>query len=294
MKTSLVTKLSYIQCERITRRNSASFYKAFSKLRDKHQRQAVYAVYAFCRHVDDVIDEDHNLKALMKTKNHLDDFIQGQSIFHYRWIALKDTALRFYPSDYDYKPFYQMIEGQEFDANPIRMTTVDQLLVYCDLVASSVGHMLLPILAPLQKDTAPFATALGRAFQLTNILRDIGEDYRNNRVYIPSTLLEKHGYTESQLAKQTINKSLIAIIQELTALAESYYQQAYGMLSLFAEDVRFSLEASLRIYREILKVIHTSGYEVLKKKQFVNDKAKQAIIEAMLRKEPLKDLSRES
>ena len=66
MKASLLTKLSYIQCDRITRRNSASFYKAFSKLKDKHQRQAIYAVYAFCRHVDDVIDEDHNLKALMK------------------------------------------------------------------------------------------------------------------------------------------------------------------------------------------------------------------------------------
>jgi phytoene synthase len=180
-----------------------------------------------------------------------------------------------------------MIEGQEFDANPIRMTTIDQLLIYCDLVASSVGHMLLPILAPKQKETAPFATALGRAFQLTNILRDVGEDYQNNRIYIPSTLLEKHGYTDTLLAKQTINTSLIAIIEELAALAESYYQQAYTLLSLFVDDVRFSLEASLRIYREILKVIRSSGYDVLRKKQFVNDKAKQAIIEAMLRKEPL-------
>lgn len=287
MKNSLLTQLAYLQCERITRKNSASFYKAFSQLKDKNQRKAVYAVYAFCRHVDDVIDEQHNLKALMKTKNHLDDFIQGSIPAHYRWIALKDTAQRFYPEDYDYKPFYQMIEGQEFDANPIRISTIDQLLIYCDLVASSVGHMLLPILAPDQKNTGAFANALGRAFQLTNILRDVGEDYRNNRIYLPLALLEKYGYTEELLSKNTINKDFISIIKELATLAESYYQQAYAMLSLFADDVAFSLEASLRIYRAILSVIESSGYQVMTKKQYVNDKTKQAILQAILRKEPL-------
>jgi phytoene synthase len=287
MKASWVTSLAYRQCERITRKNSASFYKAFSQLKDKHQRQAVFAVYAFCRHVDDVIDEQHNLKALMKTKNHLDDFIQGHAPMHYRWIALKDTALRFYHEDYDYKPFYQMIEGQEFDANPIRISTIDQLLIYCDLVASSVGHMLLPILAPNQQNTEYFATALGRAFQITNILRDIGEDYRNNRIYLPSSLLEKYKYSEALLAKQTINSEFIALVDELASLAESYYQQAYKMLSLFKDDVRFSLEASLRIYRAILSVIKTSGYQVMNKKQFVSDQEKKAILKALMRQEPL-------
>jgi phytoene synthase len=287
MTLPFLTQLAHAQCERITKFHSKSFYKAFSLLKDPHQRKGVFAVYAFCRHVDDVIDDHHDMKALMETKNHLDDFRQGKTTSHFRWRALRDTATRFYSEDYDYRPFYQMIEGQEFDAGAVRIFSVEQLLIYSDLVASSVGHMLLPILAPNQPKTIPFANSLGRAFQITNILRDVGEDYRNKRIYLPSSLMEQFGYSEHDLSKHVINSSFKKLIDHLSSLAESYYQEAFALLPLFQEDVRFSLEASLRIYREILSVIKESGYQVFTKKQFVSDKDKLRIVADMKERKPL-------
>jgi phytoene synthase len=180
-----------------------------------------------------------------------------------------------------------MIEGQEFDAHPVRMQTIDQLLRYCDLVAGSVGKMLLPILAPnARMDLTPFAIALGRAFQLTNILRDIGEDYRRDRVYLPSSLMKTHQYTLSDLQQGTINPSLIAMWEELANLAEGYYQQALPMLTHFPEDTRWPLKGALLVYRAILAVIRGQQYTVMKEKHFVPDDEKLAILK-QLKKESL-------
>jgi phytoene synthase len=279
--------LDYFFTEQIIKKNSASFYAAFSKISDKHRRRGVFSVYAYCRYVDDLIDENNDLDQLLAYKSKLDDFVKGYPVGGFRWRTLKDTATRFYPVDYDYQPYYEMIEGQEFDAHPVRMETIDQLLQYCDLVAGSVGKMLLPILAPKATvDLKPFAIALGRAFQLTNILRDIGEDYRRDRVYLPKSLMNAHRYSLSDLQQSLINKSFIAMWEELATLAERYYQQALPMLIHFPEDSRWPLKGALLVYRAILEVIRHQQYTVMKKKYFVPDDQKMAILR-QLKKESL-------
>jgi phytoene synthase len=279
--------LDYFFTEQIIKKNSASFYAAFSKISDKHRRRGVFSVYAYCRYVDDLIDEKNDLDQLLAYKSKLDDFVKGYPVGGFRWRTLKDTATRFYPVDYDYQPYYEMIEGQEFDAHPVRMETIDQLLQYCDLVAGSVGKMLLPILAPKATvDLKPFAIALGRAFQLTNILRDIGEDYRRDRVYLPKSLMNAHRYSLSDLQQSLINKSFIAMWEELATLAERYYQQALPMLIHFPEDSRWPLKGALLVYRAILEVIRHQQYTVMKKKHFVPDDQKMAILR-QLKKESL-------
>ena len=284
---SLRLDLDYFFTEQIIKKNSASFYAAFSKISDKHRRRGVFSVYAYCRYVDDLIDENNDLDQLLAYKSKLDDFVKGYPVGGFRWRTLKDTATRFYPVDYDYQPYYEMIEGQEFDAHPVRMETIDQLLQYCDLVAGSVGKMLLPILAPKATvDLKPFAIALGRAFQLTNILRDIGEDYRRDRVYLPKLLMNAHRYSLSDLQQSLINKSFIAMWEELATLAERYYQQALPMLIHFPEDSRWPLKGALLVYRAILEVIRHQQYTVMKKKHFVPDDQKMAILR-QLKKESL-------
>lgn len=284
---SLRLQIDYLLTKQIIKKNSASFYAAFSKINDKHRRQGIYSIYAYCRYVDDLIDEKQDLPKLLAYKSKLDDFVKGYPVGGFRWRTLKDTALRFYPVGYDYQPYYEMIEGQEFDANPVRMETLNQLLRYCDLVAGSVGKMLLPILAPKATiDLTPFAIALGRAFQLTNILRDIGEDYRRDRVYLPSSLMKTHQYALSDLRQGTINGPLIAMWEELAAIAEQYYQQALPMLVHFPEDTRWPLKGALLVYRAILKVIRHQQYTVMKKKHFVPDDEKLAILQ-QLKKESL-------
>ena len=279
--------LDYFFTEQIIKKNSASFYAAFSKISDKHRRRGIFSVYAYCRYVDDLIDENNDLDQLLAYKSKLDDFVKGYPVGGFRWRTLKDTATRFYPVDYDYQPYYEMIEGQEFDAHPVRMETIDQLLQYCDLVAGSVGKMLLPILAPKATvDLKPFAIALGRAFQLTNILRDIGEDYRRDRVYLPKSLMNAHHYSLSDLQQSLINKSFIAMWEELATLAERYYQQALPTLIHFPEDSRWPLKGALLVYRAILEVIRHQQYTVMKKKHFVPDDQKMAILR-QLKKESL-------
>ena len=279
--------LDYFFTEQIIKKNSASFYAAFSKISDKHRRRGVFSVYAYCRYVDDLIDENNDLDQLLAYKSKLDDFVKGYPVGGFRWRTLKDTATRFYPVDYDYQPYYEMIEGQEFDAHPVRMETIDQLLQYCDLVAGSVGKMLLPILTPKATvDLKPFAIALGRAFQLTNILRDIGEDYRRDRVYLPKSLMNAHHYSLSDLQQSLINKSFIAMWEELATLAERYYQQALPMLIHFPEDSRWPLKGALLVYRAILEVIRHQQYTVMKKKHFVPADQKMAILR-QLKKESL-------
>lgn len=284
---SLRLQIDYLLTKQIIKKNSASFYAAFSKIKDKHRRRGIYSIYSYCRYVDDLIDEKQDLPKLLAYKSKLDDFVKGYPVGGFRWRTLKDTALRFYPVGYDYQPYYEMIEGQEFDANPVRMETLNQLLRYCDLVAGSVGKMLLPILAPKATiDLTPFAIALGRAFQLTNILRDIGEDYRRDRVYLPSSLMKTHQYALFDLRQGTINGPLIAMWEELAAIAEQYYQQALPMLVHFPEDTRWPLKGALLVYRAILKVIRHQQYTVMKKKHFVPDDEKLAILQ-QLKKESL-------
>jgi phytoene/squalene synthetase len=271
--------LDYFLTEQIIKKNSASFYAAFSKIKDKHRRRGIFSVYAFCRHVDDLIDEKKDINQLLAYKSKLDDFVKGQPIGGFRWRTLKDTAKRFYSEEYHYQPYYEMIEGQEFDAHPVRIETLDQLLQYCDLVAGSVGKMLLPILAPHPTiDLTPFAIALGRAFQLTNILRDIGEDFRRDRVYIPKSVMDNHHYSLSDLHQSTINDSFIAMWETLATLAEQYYQQAIPMLIHFPEDSRWPLKGALLVYRAILNVIRKQQYTVMKTKHFVPYEEKVAIL----------------
>ena len=276
---NLCLQFDYFLTEQIIKKNSASFYAAFSRVKDSHRRQGIFSVYAFCRYVDDLIDEKKDLNQLLAYKSQLDEFVKGYHVRGFRWRTLKDTASRYYPQDYDFKPYYEMIEGQEFDAHPVRIHSVDQLLHYCDLVAGSVGKMLLPILAPnATMDLTPFAIALGRAFQLTNILRDIGEDYRRDRVYLPSALMNQYHYDFTDLHQARINDSFIAIWEELARLAEHYYQQALPMLVNFPTDTRGPLQGALLVYRAILKVIREQQYTVMTTKHFVPDHDKLAIL----------------
>jgi phytoene synthase len=276
---NLLLGFDYFLTEQIIKKNSASFYAAFSTIQDKHRRQGIFSIYAFCRHVDDLIDEKKDINQLHDYKSQLDDFVKGQPVQGFRWRTLKDTAKRFYPLDYDFQPYYEMIEGQEFDSHPVRIETLDQLLHYCDLVAGSVGKMLLPLLAPKATiDLTPFAIALGRGFQLTNILRDIGEDYRRDRVYLPKSLMNNHGYSLSDLNESMINPSLIAIWEELASLAERYYQQALAMLIDFPEDSRWPIKGALLVYRAILNVVRKNQYTVMKTKHFVPYEEKIAIL----------------
>jgi phytoene synthase len=181
-------KDDYKYCESIIKENSKTFYKAFSLLK-KEKANAIYAVYAYCRVTDDSIDIYNSPERLQVLEEKLKDFEKGKVPDEPLWRALKDIFEKY---NMNINPFYEMIQGQKMDINYSQPKTQDDLTNYCYYVAGTVGKMILPIIVSEKINKINIdKIKLGEAMQITNILRDIGEDFDNGRIYIPQTIMEK-------------------------------------------------------------------------------------------------------
>lgn len=268
---------AYNRCEEIIAANSKSFYKAFSLL-PKEKKKAVWAVYAFCRTVDDIVDEGDNpvLELEMFTQS-FQQFLAGSyDRDNAMWVALADVFENF---EMDEEAFHCLIKGQEMDLVINRYETSEGLMDYCYHVASSVGLMLLPILAPGKIDLLKEgAISLGYAMQITNILRDIGQDLRMGRIYLPKEIMQKHGLTEADLLQSNVNTSFIAVWEELASEAERYYQHSFETIQEYPLQSRMAVKGAGLVYREILSAIRNKEYNVFREKHYVTEKSKQAIL----------------
>lgn len=269
----------YKACEEIIKKASKTFYKAFSMLKDENKRNAIYAVYAYCRYADDIIDENNDLNALTNLRGELDQFVNHHVANNFIFRALLDVRMKYY-QDYDFKAFYDMLDGQYMDTNFIQPQSIDELYVYCQKVASSVGEMLTPILSPHgnKERLALVSYHLGIGMQLTNILRDIGEDFDKGRIYLPKEVMSKYAYTETDLKNKIINQNFKDMYDELANLAFKHYEIAYNNLDEFPKDSRFPLTLALVLYREITYVCIENDYDVLTKRNKVSDLRKLKLI----------------
>ncbi|MFD2216313.1 phytoene/squalene synthase family protein [Metabacillus endolithicus] len=271
-------EIAYRQCEQMIRQHSQTFYKAFSLLPEE-KRKAVWAVYAFCRIVDDIVDEGSSPhEELKQFEQEFTLFLNGVMPLNnqYMWVALKDAFSRFQLDD---KPFFDMLKGQGMDLVKTRYETMNEVLDYSYHVASTVGLMLLPILAPKEKVALKDgAIALGLGMQITNILRDIGEDLQRDRVYIPKELLLKYHYSHLELQHGIINSDFIQLWEHMAQEAEMYYTRALETMHLYPIASRTPVKASALFYREILRKIRDQGYRVFSEKQFVTNDEKSTIL----------------
>lgn len=275
--------LLYRRSEAIIKEHSKTFYQAFSKIKNKHKRRAVYVVYAFCREADDAWDKHQSLSKLEQLKVKLDQYRSGDLPKDKTFQALGLLHERFYKHS-DYQAFYDMIEGQMMDARHQTYETMEDLLKYCYYVASSVGLMLLPVLAPKkEQQLKPFAVQLGYAMQLTNILRDVGEDARRGYVYLPSNLLKAANISKEDLIQGHITTSFIEVFEMIAKQAEQYYELALKEIDEFDEDVKLPLHAAAVLYRDILNSCRASNYDVFTKKNYVNEARKQQLITTLLK-----------
>ncbi|MCP8968255.1 phytoene/squalene synthase family protein [Ectobacillus sp. SYSU M60031] len=275
---------AYRECQQVIMEHSKTFYKAFSLL-PREKRNAVWAVYTFCRTVDDIVDEGQDaLRELAQFEAEFRAFLSGSfSRGNAMWVALEDVFRRF---EMDPQPFWEMIAGQRMDLVKMRYEAYEELLDYSYHVASTVGLMLLPILAPKQAvQLKPGAIALGLAMQITNILRDIGEDWERGRIYVPAELLELHGYTAGSLQAGEVNTAFITLWEDLARRAEVLYEEALASMHLYPLTSRLPVEGAARLYRAILPEIRKQGYTVFGQKHYVTDEAKQEILALMKEKE---------
>lgn len=273
-------KKEYHACEQLMKEHSKTFYSAFRSL-DKNRANAVYAIYAFCRIVDDFADVDHSLEKIEQHEIEFKQMLQGDIPDHYMWRALADAFERF---PLEEKGFMAQIAGQKYDMTSSEMATEVDLENYCYLVAGSVGEMMLPLLT---KEVTPFAhdvaLKLGEAMQITNILRDIGQDLSLNRRYLPSELMNQFGYTEQMLKNKVINNQLIELIDYMMDKANSLYDFVALHVDVYLPKVQPSILMALYYYREILNKIIENNYDVFYKRAFVSKREKLKLIGAVLR-----------
>ncbi len=257
----------YRYCENIIKENSKSFYKAFSIL-PREKRNSIYTVYAFCRHADDTIDLFNSIDKLLKLENDLDRFTKGNIPDTPLFRALEDTFNRF---PIDTEPFYDMIKGQKMDFNFTQPKDMAEFERYCYYVAGSVGLMLLPIIARENSENLrEVGLGLGEAMQITNILRDIGEDYRQGRIYIPVDLLDEFPRAIESIKTNIINDDFIKVWESLAFIAEKKYKVFFKNLKLFDKDSRIAVASSALFYGEIMNVVRKNGYNCLSKRQYVS------------------------
>lgn len=266
MKQQLIADYDY--CEKIIQAYSNSFYYTFSHL-PKEKANAVYAIYAFCRMADNAVDLPINnkekLHRLEKLHNELVLFQNQKELDLPLWRALRDVFNRY---EMDIQPFFEQLAGQAMDIDFKAPRTLDELLTYSYHVAGTVGLMLLPIIAKANHhQLKPIAINLGNAMQITNILRDIGEDYLNyQRVYLPESLLKKYQYSIEELSGGVINPSFISIWEELAQRAESKYDSFEANYHLFDRDCQFQVLSAARVYRSYLAQIRNKQYNCFKEK----------------------------
>jgi phytoene synthase len=247
-------------CQQKTAASGSSFYYSFMFL-PKHKREAITALYAFCREVDDVVDECTELKVaqvkLAWWKEEIQNLYKGKPI-HPVTKALQPFVQSFHLSE---ELFIEIIDGMEMDLNFNRYEDFKQLQLYCYRVASVVGILSAQIFGFHNRKTLKFAHDLGLAFQLTNIIRDVGEDARRNRIYIPLDELARFGVTEEDILRSRESDAVKKLLEFQIERAESYYDRALNELP--AED-RKSQRVGLimaAIYRTLLREIKADGAE---------------------------------
>ena len=256
----------FAYCESIIKKNSKSFYLAFSQL-PKRKAQSVYAVYAFCRRADDLIDRDNNQAGLRQLERQLLDFNEGKGPNDPVWRALSVVFDNFPMVT---APFFDMLTGQRKDADFKQPETRKDLEEYCYYVAGSVGLMLLPLLTERPADIVVPAKKLGEAMQLTNILRDVGEDYQMGRIYLTKEDMTRFGVATTMLKEKQAQTQLVALWESLAKQAENLYEESFEMFPLITEDCRQALASAAFIYREQLNIVRKQHYSLFDNKNKVS------------------------
>jgi len=278
---------AYEICRKETQQWAKTFYLGTLLLPIK-KRKAIWAIYVWCRRTDEIMD---SLEASTKSQDELSDNLDEweentKNIFKGKIKSELDSVLldtiEKYPQSI--QPYLDMIDGQRMDLNKFRYKDFDELKLYCYRVAGTVGLMTQNVMgidsaytsAPwsAKPDPSEAAIALGIANQLTNILRDVGEDRQRGRIYLPQADIEKFNYSEEELLKGKINKQWKALMNFQLIRAREWFQKSEDGIKRLSSDARWPVWTSLRLYRGILDSIERLDYDVFNNRAFVKNSVK--------------------
>ena len=248
-------------CQDKAARSGSSFYYSFLFLPEK-KRHAITALYAFCREVDDVVDEcadtDIARQKLTWWKEEIYRTFHAQPL-HPVGLALQASLANFNLGE---QYFYEIIAGMLMDLEKSRYQNFDELSLYCYRVAGVVGLLAAEIFGYSNKQTLVYAEKLGLAFQLTNIIRDVKEDAERNRIYLPQEDLIKFNVNDTDILKADNNRDIRQLLKFQVQRAETCYQQAMAQLP---DSDRYPQRTGLimsAIYHALLDKIATHDFDV--------------------------------
>jgi len=278
---------AYELCRKETQQWAKTFYLG-TLLLPKEKRKAIWAIYVWCRRTDEIMDSaEASTKSQDELSDNLDKWEENtKNVFKGNIKSELDSVLldtiEKYPQSI--QPYLDMIDGQRMDLNKFRYKDFDELKLYCYRVAGTVGLMTQNVMgidsaytsAPWSAlpDPSEAAIALGIANQLTNILRDVGEDRQRGRIYLPQADIEKFNYSEEELLQGKINKQWKALMNFQLTRAREWFQKSEDGIKWLSSDARWPVWTSLRLYRGILDSIERLDYDVFNNRAFVKNSVK--------------------
>ena len=249
-------------CQDRAAKSGSSFYYSFMFL-PPEQRQAITALYAFCREVDDVVDECHDVSlAQIKLewwRQELERIFSGTPT-HPVGLALQDVLTRF---KLPQEQLLEIIDGMAMDLSQTRYLDFKGLQLYCYRVASVVGLLSAEIFGHEHRQTLKYAHDLGLALQLTNIIRDVGEDARRGRIYLPIEDLQRFGVPAKDILEARYSDAFRELMAFQAERAEHFYEQALAQLPAGDRKAQRPGLVMAAIYRTLLREIAADGFQVL-------------------------------
>lgn len=260
-------RAAYGVCRRVTRQHSRTFHLAAGLL-PAGKRRSVHALYAFCRLSDDIVDRPGQERGARLAAWRDQVLSPGRSCATPVALAWRDTMARHgiprrYPE--------QLIAAVAQDLVIHRYRSFDELAVYCYGVAATVGLMAMSIVGFRGAEAVPDAVRLGVALQLTNILRDVGEDWRAGRLYLPLDELAAFGLCEDDVAAGRVTERWRRFMGFQIDRARRLYAQSLPAVAMLSRDGRFAIAAAAELYRAILDEIEANDYDVFSRRNRVGD-----------------------
>ena len=280
-KPPYVTHADLALCRAMIREGSKTFYTS-SKLFPRRIRDASRALYAFCRVADDAVDQTDDIQAaLVDLKSRLDAIERKEPHPHaadrvYADLAFRYAIPRTLPD--------ALIDGFVWDASGQRCRNESDLIAYAVRVAGAVGAMMAIIMEARSPEAIARATDLGIAMQLTNIARDVGEDARMNRLYLPETWMREEGLDpDAFLEAPKPSEQLAKVVKRLLALADEFYDRALPGIALLPRRCRPAIHAARLLYREIGREVARHDFDSVTRRAVVSKPRKLALLgEAIL------------
>ena len=279
---------AYELCRKETQKWAKTFYLG-TLLLPLEKRKAIWAIYVWCRRTDELVDSP---EALKKSEEELSESLNSweentknifKGIVKTDLDAVLSDTLEKYPQTID--PYLDMIAGQRMDLTKFRYKNFDELKLYCYRVAGTVGLMTQNVMGIDAfyeaaswievPDISEAAIALGIANQLTNILRDVGEDRQRGRIYLPQDEIKQFGYSEEKLLLGELNNQWKNLMAFQLKRAREWFKSSEEGIKWLSGDARWPVWTSLRLYRKILNSIENLDYDVFNNRAYVS-KTKKA------------------